>query len=265
MTTEIISSVSIEAMVARRNAVIERFVAIREHALVLQQLEKEAMGGVVLASLPEIVAGRFHYGQFGIAEKKAVEEYTKRVDSAFWRALLERAQMEPMMSNAVREQWSQSLEDGTAPEFTMESVLPTLEALYTNRHGMLAEAVVEIFRARSWDKVSNRPEKFTAKQIWHYGTSVFGYTCDWLNDLHRTLHVLDGKPEPDYNGTAKGLIAAGCRVFNSPVGSYEHDYWTLTIFKNGNAHLVIKRQDLVDRLNDIIATRYPFALPGSKA
>lgn len=262
MTTEMISSVSIEAMVARRNAIIERFVAIREHALAMEQLAAESFVGVKLTHIPEIEAGSFSQS-FSVTRKDGLETYTKRVDASFWRALLERTQIQQVMSQAVRNQWRDSLEKCTTPTFTLEAVLPTIQALYDNRHTMLSEAVVELFRLRSWDKKTNRPEKFTPKQIWFYGTYVHE-SDHWVESLHRILHLLDGRPEPDWNGSVKGIIYARGSIGKNYAGTYDHDYWSMTVYKNGNAHLTIKRQDLVDKLNDIVAARYPFALPGAR-
>ncbi|EFH2976473.1 DUF4942 domain-containing protein, partial [Escherichia coli] len=42
---------------------------------------------------------------------------------------------------------------------------------------------------------------------------------------------------------------------------YEGEYFTIRAFLKGTVHIMFRRPDLVDRLNDIIARHFPEALP----
>ncbi|MGS3887278.1 DUF4942 domain-containing protein, partial [Escherichia coli] len=39
--------------------------------------------------------------------------------------------------------------------------------------------------------------------------------------------------------------------------SYEDEMFSIRYFKQGSAHITFRKPELVDRLNDIIAKRYP--------
>ncbi|KAB0107145.1 DUF4942 domain-containing protein, partial [Escherichia coli] len=42
---------------------------------------------------------------------------------------------------------------------------------------------------------------------------------------------------------------------------FEGEYFTVRGYQKGTVHIVFKRPDLVEKLNDIIARHYPGALP----
>lgn len=86
-----------------------------------------------------------------------------------------------------------------------------------------------------------------------------------LDDLLRVFCVLDGKPEPDHRRSA----AAQLRDKHWPGEAPDHlvdvdGYFSVKGFANGNAHINFHRPDLVDKLNKIVASRYPNALPAHR-
>ena len=71
-------------------------------------------------------------------------------------------------------------------------------------------------------------------------------------------YVLDGKPEPDHrNGFYLMVSDARQRGETQAENAYLHVKW----FKKGSGHVLFKRPDLVEKVNDIIARHYPGALP----
>ncbi|HHF8305933.1 TPA: DUF4942 domain-containing protein, partial [Klebsiella pneumoniae] len=44
-------------------------------------------------------------------------------------------------------------------------------------------------------------------------------------------------------------------------GVFTCEWFTIKSFWKGSAHVTFTRPDLVDKINDIVATRYPDALP----
>jgi len=75
------------------------------------------------------------------------------------------------------------------------------------------------------------------------------------------MHVLDDKPEPDHRRGWHGRLSA-CNRTDMPDAA--DDYLSVKSFRNGNGHVTFKRQDLVDKMNLIIAKHYPGALPAPK-
>lgn len=38
---------------------------------------------------------------------------------------------------------------------------------------------------------------------------------------------------------------------------YEDDFFSIRYFQKGTAHITFKRYDLIEKMNDIVANRYP--------
>lgn len=92
----------------------------------------------------------------------------------------------------------------------------------------------------------------------------FGLSWEWqrdrLADLERMLMILDGKPVPD--NRADVTCRLGDHIHeNRHSNHYEDEMFAIKYFQKGTAHILFKRPELVDKLNDIIARHYPGALP----
>jgi len=72
----------------------------------------------------------------------------------------------------------------------------------------------------------------------------------------RAFCILEGKPEPDHR---EGLYKKLAEARREGV-DYEDSYLRVRMFKNGNCHAYLLRQDLVEQLNQILHKRYPDAL-----
>ena len=120
----------------------------------------------------------------------------------------------------------------------------------------------------SWDFKSNSPCKFGKKIIvtglvkcdrWGFGLN-WGWQRDRLADLERMLILLDGKPVPDNRADVTRRLSDHIHE-NRHSNRYEDEMLVIKYFQKGTAHIVFKRPELVDKLNDIIARHYPGALP----
>ena len=119
----------------------------------------------------------------------------------------------------------------------------------------------------SWDFKSNNPCKFGKKIIatglvkhdrWGFGLN-WGWQRDRLADLERMLILLDGKPVPDNRADITRRLGDHIHE-NRHSNRYEDEMLVIKYFQKGTAHIVFKRPELVDKLNDIIARHYPGAL-----
>ncbi|EGO9982575.1 DUF4942 domain-containing protein [Escherichia coli] len=81
-----------------------------------------------------------------------------------------------------------------------------------------------------------------------------------LADLERMLMLLDGKPVP-YNRADVTRRLSDHIHENRHSNRYEDEMFVIKYFQKGTAHIVFKRPELIDKLNNIIARHYPGALP----
>lgn len=149
------------------------------------------------------------------------------------------------------------------PDFTEETVRHTLHVFLTSRARFLAERVDGIFRALSGTHVTNRPEGFGKRMIISRVIDSYG-SDNWsvigvINDLRNVIARFMGRPEHKLNATMPVIQIAKARS-----GEWlELDGGTLRlrVYKGaGTAHLEV-HPDMAWRLNAILASLYPMAIP----
>ncbi|ELN3633791.1 DUF4942 domain-containing protein, partial [Escherichia coli] len=89
---------------------------------------------------------------------------------------------------------------------------------------------------------------------------ITGQQADRLADLERMLHLFSGKPIPDNRENITFRLDDHIQSVQGKA-CYEDEMFSIRYFKKGSAHIKFKNQELVDRLNDIIARHYPSVLP----
>lgn len=72
---------------------------------------------------------------------------------------------------------------------------------------------------------------------------------------------MDSRPEPDHRD---GMYHQLTQAIAESRQEFETDYIKMRWFQNGNGHMTFKRRGLVDRINQIIAKRFPNALPAPR-
>ncbi|TDN51893.1 uncharacterized protein DUF4942 [Buttiauxella sp. JUb87] len=77
-----------------------------------------------------------------------------------------------------------------------------------------------------------------------------------MTDLERMLFLLDGKPIPDNRSDISTRLMEHIRD-NPTKEVYEDEFFSIRYFQKGTAHITLKRYDLIERMNDIIAKYYP--------
>lgn len=70
------------------------------------------------------------------------------------------------------------------------------------------------------------------------------------------LHLFNGKPIPDCRENITLRLDDHIQSVQGKE-SYEDEMFSIRYFKKGSAHITFRKPELVDRLNDIIAKRYP--------
>ncbi|HCG2938332.1 TPA: DUF4942 domain-containing protein [Escherichia coli] len=264
--TDVICSTSIERIVTGRNA------ALAQIEVLMQQLDDVSMltrsiGGKT--ALDWAMKQDFRCGCWLMEKPEAaMKAITRNLDRSIWRDLMKKSGMLSLMDAQAREQWYNSLEKDDIPAVSEKNILSTFEQLHHSKGEVFERGVINVFKGLSWDFKSNNPCKFGKKIIatglvkhdrWGFGLN-WGWQRDRLADLERMLMLLDGKPVPDNRADVTRRLSDHIHA-NRHSNRYEDEMFVIKYFQKGTAHIVFKRPELIDKLNNIIARHYPGALP----
>ena len=184
-----------------------------------------------------------------------IEVLKKDVDRRMWRQTIELTGFNKYMDKKARQEFADSLEK-EPPAFTVDNVRSTLLSSYQQAETFMNRGIVELFKNLGENYKTNDAFKIGKKIILRNWFTVFcgslsvNYNQEpEMNDLDRVVRTLDCVEFKEH------LFSQSMRkVINSM--EYEDDYFKIKAFKNGNAHLWLKREDLTDKINDIIAAWY---------
>src|SRR5690606_13535160 len=177
------------------------------------------------------------------------------LNSACWSEALALTDVYDCMPQKRRDEWNEQIRKRTAPDFTEETVRPTLQALLTSRAKFLAERVDGIFRALSGEHVTNSPAGFgkrmsIAWMLTSYGTSNHDRT-GYINDLRCVIAKFMGRDEPGY-GASAGLVDQ-LRAKWGEWQEVDGGALKIRLYKKGTAHMEV-HPDIAWRLNEILAS-----------
>jgi hypothetical protein len=180
------------------------------------------------------------------------------LNSDFWSRTLGMTDVYDCMPQKRREEWNKQITEMTCLDFTEETVRPTIETLLSMRSQYLAERVDGIFRNLSGLHVTNSPAAFGKRMIISYMTSYYGDKTGYINDLRCVIAKFMGRDMPKWYETAK-LVSA----LKSNTGEWhtvDGGALRIRLYKKGTAHLEV-HPDMAWRLNSILASLYPHAIP----
>lgn len=184
-----------------------------------------------------------------------IESLTRDVDRRMWRQTIEISGFNKYMDKVARQEFADSLEKNP-PEFNIDNVRSTLLSSYNQAEMFMKRGIVQLFRNLGADYKTNDAFKISKKVILRNWFTVFcgslsvNYNQEpEMNDLDRVVRTLDGKEFKEHH-----FSQAMRKVISSM--EYEDEYFKIKAFKNGNAHLWFKREDITDKINDIIAEYY---------
>ncbi len=193
----------------------------------------------------------------------AAEGAIAALNSRYWAKALNMTDVYDYMPQKRRDDWNDQIREQKAPDFDEETVRPTILDLLNMRSQFLAEKVDGMFRALSGEHVTNCPQAFGKRMIMYVKDSI-GLTC-WkaeghLNDLRAVIAKFMGRDEPRH-GTTRAVIDAAYQQ----VGDWmlvDGGALRIRVYFKGTAHLEV-HPDMAWRLNSILATLYPSAIPES--
>ncbi len=269
---EIKVAAGLDQILAQRNAIVDKLSKIGE---LMDETEAllESSDFCVGGSAPTSVM--WLYGQFDRLALKPHSETRHRfaassirgLDFLAWRHLFKVVGYERFLDAKGRDELNKQLYGGEFEPLTEATARSTFSALYENKDTVLKEGVVRMFQHLSRDYKTNTPRMFgpklVVKNVCHLSYTgrieeggQTGRRGEELDDLLRFMNLMDGRSDDQVF-----RFWLSSELLLSQSGAYEHDFFQVKCFKNGNAHLTFKRMDLVEKLNRILAEAYPNALP----
>lgn len=188
-----------------------------------------------------------------------------RMDGAGWRRMLDASGMWDLLPEIQKVHWKERFRTYRAGPLDAESIAATLNELHGQKQAMDDDRFQSLCRSCTWDRNANQPVLLGRKVVWERLFEANGrlshYSVEPLGYLQRMLFRLDGKPE---RGSTKTILDAVADAETKREWEAATEYVRLKWFRNGNAHLVFTRLDLVEKFNQRILQRYPEALPVPK-
>lgn len=178
---------------------------------------------------------------------KAIDNLTKQVDEKMWSRVVELGQFRDLMTVVQQRKLSDEL--SKCPPFTIETVTATVGELLNNRPNMLQDLIETSFTERSKGFKSNEGMKINKRQVINnvfcrYGMMNRGYRqVDRLDDIVKVISVLLGCEIPHVSSSL--AINSESIEFDGKV--------RFKAFKNGSVHIWVECEDLLNKLNDVLA------------
>jgi len=191
-----------------------------------------------------------------------LKDYAHEIDARLWRQAFNLTGfMQLMDRQALAEFNTQNTKEPAA--FTIENVRATFLSLFQDADEMFARGLVNTFRRLNrYYKTNDQAFKLERKAIL---THIFQVRCTrglevnygahatgTLNDLDRVFHVLDGQKHAE----RRLETALNASFERSGPWVYEDSYFQIKGFRNGNAHILFKRDDLLEKANRVIHNYY---------
>lgn len=262
--TDVICSTSIERIVTGRNAALG-LTEILIHQLNDISALTDSIGG---GKANEWGVRQYRYDCWLMEKPEtAMKAISRNIDRGIWKDLMKKSGMLSLMDAQARDEWYKNLEGEDIPGVSEANILSTFEQLHQSKGEVFERGVINVFKGLSWNYKTNSPCKFGTKIIvtglvkcdrWGFGLN-WGWQRDRLADIERMLVLLDGKPVPDNRADVTRRLGDHIHE-NRHSNHYEDEMFVIKYFQKGTAHIVFKRPELVDKLNDIIARHYPGAL-----
>ncbi|WP_062120344.1 DUF4942 domain-containing protein [Aureimonas sp. AU40] len=289
----IVPRATIEEIVGHRNRAVALYTDAYEQAVLADDLVKKAREAWSAAA-PSRTA--YHGQHEEVAAFNAlvsipdmsqyVRTATRLIDAGIWASIIERTDLERLMDKEAKDKLREQMRyvpervshrtgeiinqdeiDKGLPPVTVENVAATLE------HFMLdAETIWRRGIANAFAKLDRR---FRSHDGWKIGSRVILTRCfnDWgswssysneretLIDIERIFTIMDEGVTKATYATSIGQIDQERKGVHAPAQTeVDTTYFKIRIFKNGNAHLWMKRDDLVEKVNKLLGEYYGDAI-----
>lgn len=204
----------------------------------------------------------------------------KLIDHDTWAYIIQRTDLERLMDSEakkkLRDQMAYIPERVTRdnelideaeiakglPEITVENIQATLQGFMADADMIFRRGIANVFSKLDRRFRSHDGFKIGARLILTYvfdaqfGGLRYGEIEDKLIDIERVFAVLDGRPQDSFQSAIAALRYETHRGHGPQQSEVETDYFRIKGYKNGNAHLWFRRDDLVMKVNKILAEWY---------
>lgn len=201
--------------------------------------------------------------------QKFLDAARRVTDTDIWAHLVQSTAMERLMDKKAKDDFARQLLENV-PEVTVDNLLATMEGLFADAGMIFKRGIANAFckldrRFKSHDgwKIGSRvilTRVFDERGHWNF----YGNERDTMQDIERTFLVIDGRNPAEAYGSLVGAIevARGRDLFRGARQTeVDSDFFKVRIFKNGNAHIWFKRDDLVDKVNQLLGEYYGAPIP----
>lgn len=157
----------------------------------------------------------------------------------------------------------------SVPAFERDSVLSTLGHLIESRQAFFAERIDGLWDSLSAEHLTNSPAAFGKRMILKRVINHYGHLdhdmAYFIADLRAVIAKFMGRDEPDARLMIDALDSQARDVVKGNAAgkwvSYDGGAWKIRMYKTvGNAHMEI-HPDMALRLNAILASLHPAAIP----
>jgi predicted RNA methylase len=260
MTAALIPSAMIDQIEAARTACLAKFAQARQ--LVSQAHELAAVAAPIgRHDLPDL-ARRDTRAARGLDAFN--EEVRRALDRDIWMHLLRVTQLETLMDQTAKAEFHRQVENDPPPA-TAANCRATVERLIAESGDIFKRGIATAFSKLDRRFRSHDGFKLGSRVVLTYFQDTFGIVSrtreNTLMDIERTFAVLEGKPQPERSGGIVGALGLA-QPRGLRVQAYEatSPYLRVRVFKNGNAHVWFTRDDLLARVNLLLAEYYGAAL-----
>lgn len=185
---------------------------------------------------------------------------TQEIDRRCWSHLMNTMGFDQLMDRQARQEFNEGLK-AAPPAFTPENCAATFGNLWENRRDIYLRGIANVFSALDRRFRSHDGFKVGARMIIEGAVEVSGWsTPHWRNydrrdtfsDVERVFAELDGQPKASIS-----VETAIRELRTGDLPTVVHgDYFRVRVFKNGNLHIWFERDDLLQRVNKLLAEYY---------
>ena len=250
-----VSTDAISGMVAQYNAVRGR----------IEQISSIVTGEMAAAMsyfLDGNTDSNSRYSALNVERLFKTEGAVAALNAAYWSKALALTDVLDLMPQKRRDEWNKSIIEQTTPDFTEDTVRNTLADLINMRAKFFAERVDGMFRGLSGEHVTNQPQGFGKRMIIARVLNEYGHVehsrSGLINDLRAVVAKFMGRAEPRYSATDPLIYALKSRW--GEWVDVDGGALRMRLYKKGTAHLEV-HPDMAWRLNQILASLYPLAIP----
>lgn len=180
------------------------------------------------------------------------ENLTQEIDRKAWSKLMHASGLAETFDAVAMKQFEASLEHNP-PVFSEATAKATILKLAGDIELMFNRGLVALFQRLSGKYKSHDAFKIKKKSIVKlkgWANSISHDKHNLVNDFDRVIKKLTGGHYEPYQ-----LVSLLDKAIQKQE-VYENEYFCVRFFDNGNGHIVIKNNDLINKINAIIAKYY---------